>query len=143
MSHLSDLVPDEANEGHYLKFSDPFGTETTKFICNLLNIRNKNIRWVLQHLTCLEHRPGNYLSECDKPRLVYTHKKPHNILGIFKQITSDFLFTCSTTVPELKSCITLLGTMSEVVTVGQKENLSQISIAIQFALCVNVKTRNK
>ena len=26
---------------------------------------------------------------------------------------------------------------------GLKKNLSQISIAIQFALCVNVKTRNK
>ena len=29
--------------------------------------------------------------------------------------------------------------MPPIVTVGQKENLSQISIAIQFAVCVNVK----
>ena len=43
----------------------------------------------------------------------------------------------------MKGCITLLGTMSAVVTVGQTENLSQISIAMQLALFVIVETRNK
>lgn len=30
MSHLSGPVPDEANKGHYQKFIDAFGTETTE-----------------------------------------------------------------------------------------------------------------
>ena len=38
--------------------------------------------------------------ECDKPRLVYAHKKPHNNI-LRKQITRDLLFTCGTTVSEL------------------------------------------
>ena len=42
-----------------------------------------------------------------------------------------------------KVVITLLGMMPAVGNDGQKENLSQISTAIPFALCVNIKTRNK
>ena len=41
-------------------------------------------------------------TECDKPQLVYTQKKPHNnISRKFKQINSDLLITNDTTVPEL------------------------------------------
>ena len=50
----------------------------------------------------LNTNPKIICTECDKPQLVYTQKKPHNnISRKFKQINSDLLITNNTTVPEL------------------------------------------
>ena len=117
--------------------------------------------WVFPYSNCYENT--GYLVDCSLFRENSLSEHSLNILIKSKQITSDLSFTYGTTVPELignknlskftqeaiwlvwfhlKSCITLLGTMSAVVTVGQKR-IYQISIAVQFALCVNLETRNK
>ena len=97
MSHLPDPVLTEASEGHYQKFSDGFGTETTEIHLPSAKFKEQKNTMVF---TALNTNLTIICTEHDKPRLVYAHKKPH-ILRKFKQITSELLFTCGTTVPEL------------------------------------------
>ena len=105
VNHLPDPTPDEASEGHYLKFSKLFGTDTEESHTPSLKVRQaqkSNIGYtaVKQHatntnltLTC---------TECDKPRLVLAKKKPPTaVLHKFKRHTADLYFTCGTTVAEL------------------------------------------
>ena len=100
-SHLPDPVPDEANKGHYQKFSDIFGTEITEIHLpsfklmeqeNMMGFTTLKQHVLITNLTII-------CTECDKPRLIYAQKKQYsNILRKFKQITSDLLFICNTTV---------------------------------------------
>ena len=49
MFHLPDPVPDKANEGHYQRFSDAFGTEITEIHLPSAKLKEEKI-WVFQHL---------------------------------------------------------------------------------------------
>ena len=104
MSHFPDPVPDETNEGHYQKFSNAFGTETIEI--HLPSDKLKEQKNTMGFTALTQHALTTNLTiictKYDKPRLVYAQKKPHNnIFRKFKQITSNLLFTCGTTVPEL------------------------------------------
>ena len=103
MSYLPDPAPGEANERHYQKFSDTFGTETTEI--HLPSATLKEQKTTMDFTALKQHALSTNLTifrtECDKPQLVYAHKKPHNILIEFKQITGELLLTCDTTVSEL------------------------------------------
>ena len=73
MSHLSGPVPDEANKGHYQKFIDAFGTETTEI--HLISAELKEQKNMMALPALNRHGLNTYLTiictECDKPRLVY------------------------------------------------------------------------
>ena len=138
-----------------------------KCICHLLHLRNKKLR--LDFIALKQHALSTNLTifrtECDKPQLVYAHKRPHNILREFKQITSDLLLTCDTTVSELtdnskdSSQLPIRSNLTCLILVeklyysagydaccchcGSKRKLVTNINAIHFPLCVNVKTRNK
>ena len=167
MPCLPDLAPGEANEGHYEKFSDTFGTETTEM--HLPSATLKEQKTTMDFIALKQHGLSTNLTifrtECDKPQLVYAHKRPHNILREFKQITSDLLLTCDTTVSELtdnskdSSQLPIRSNLTCLILVeklyysagydaccchcGSKRKLVTNINAIHFPLCVNVKTRNK
>ena len=98
-------MPDPVNDGHYKKFSDCYGTETSeKHMPSLIVSTQKGhgipFNPVSQHvkntgimLTCYQRK---------RPRLVYYKKKvlPH-IMKKFKKETNDLLFTCGTTIEEM------------------------------------------
>ena len=105
VNHLPDPKPDGASEGHYLKFSELFGTDTEESHTPSLKVRQaykSNIGYTAVKQDATNTNFTLTCTECDKPRLVLARKKPPTaVLRKFKRHTADLYFTCGTTVAEL------------------------------------------
>ena len=105
LNHLHDSIPDPNNKGHYAKFNDIYGAETTEEHMPSLHIttsKNHGITFI----PLLQHAKNTGLTvkctECNKPRLVYSQKKISvSLPRKFKLATDKLWFTCGATVKEL------------------------------------------
>lgn len=102
--HLPDPMPDSNNEGHYLQFTDVYGTQTSEEHLPSLQVSSRGHRIPFNPLIQHAKNTGITVScvECNKPRLVYARKKvPTNIIKQFKHEISELWFTCGATIEEL------------------------------------------
>lgn len=74
--HLPDPIPNEANERHYQKFSDAFGTETTEIHLPSAKLKEqKNMTgFTTLKIYALNTNLTIICTECGKPRLPYAQK---------------------------------------------------------------------
>ena len=123
MSHLPDLVPDEPTKDITKSSMTLLVLRPPKFIHHLLNFRNRKIWWVLQHLT---NMPWTQIWQLSIQNVI-----SHNLF---------MLITCLILVEKLYYSA---GWDACCCCCGSKRKLINVSIAIQFELCVNFKTWNK
>ena len=104
ISHLPDQVPDEDNPGHYKRFADLCGQNTTDGFKPSKHTSNRNHTIPLYPLK--QHALNTNITlectECGKHRTIYSQKKASpRLCKKLKSVFSELFFTCGTEIQEL------------------------------------------
>ena len=104
VSHPPDPVADEDNPGHYKKFKDFYGQDTTEEFKPSKRTSNRNHTIQLNPLKqhALNRNITLECTECGKYRVVYSQKKASpGLCKKLKSVFSELFFTCGTKIQEL------------------------------------------